>query len=168
MKKCKRIFLLGHPGSGKAFVAKKLAERLGWKFINADLGLESRIGLTINDIVGKGFNDFFECQCQFLQKIAEQENIVVTTDASVVCYEKLLEFLSSEFTVYLEASLPVQLERTSHQPESLLIMDQASLFKELHQSRDALYENIAKLKISSDNNKVEAHISEIIKFISVI
>ena len=94
MKKCKRIFLLGHPGAGKTLVAKKLAESLGWKFINADLGLESRIGLTINDIIGKGFNDFFECQYQFLQKIAEQENIVVTTDASVVCYEKLLEFLS--------------------------------------------------------------------------
>ena len=97
MKKCKRIFLLGHPGAGKTLVAKKLAERLGWQFINADLGLESRIGLTINDIIGKGFNDFFECQYQFLQKIAEQENIVVTTDASVVCYEKLLEFLSSTF-----------------------------------------------------------------------
>lgn len=167
MTKCKSIFLIGHPGAGKSLVAKTLAERLGWKYIDADLNLESRIGLSIYDIMGDGLNGFLKCQYKFLSEIAQKENIVVTTDASVVCNDKLIELLSLEFSVYLEVSLPTQLERTSHQAEFLFsAVERQSFFNKLHENRDVLYDKISKMKISSDNSKVDEHVTEIIKYIS--
>lgn len=169
MNSCKRIFLIGHPGAGKGLLAKSLAQRLGWTYIDADLGLESRIGASIDDILGKGTQDFMGCQYQVLADICQKEHVVVTTDASIVCSEQLRELLSQEFTVYLQVSLEVQMERTNHQAALLKPgANRDAFFKELHETRDVLYESIAKLNISSDNSKVDEHINDVIKFISVV
>lgn len=52
MSQSKRIFIIGHPGSGKILLAKTLAEKLGWQFIDSDFGLEFRIGRLLADILG--------------------------------------------------------------------------------------------------------------------
>lgn len=167
MNAYKRIFLIGHPGAGKALVAKSLAEKLGWKFIDADLGLESRIGATTHDILGQGEGDFHQCQYKILTEICQKDNVVVTTDASIVCSEKLRDLLTSEFTVYLKVTLPIQMERTSHQAEFLLSKsDRKHFFEKLHQERDALYQKISTIQIDSDNSALEDHVSSIMKSIS--
>lgn len=163
----KRIFLIGHPGAGKALVAKSLAEKLGWKFIDADLGLESRIGATTQDILGQGENDFHQCQYEILMEICKKDNIVVTTDASIVCSEKSCELLSKEFTVYLKVSTPVQMERTSHQAEFLLSnSDRKHFFEKLHHERDSLYQKVSTIQVDSDNSALDDHVSIIMKSIS--
>ena len=91
MNKYKRIFIIGHPGAGKALLAKTLAEKLGWQFIDADLGLESRVGRTISEILGQESEaPFYHCESEILAHQLKQENIVVTTDASIVLNEKNL------------------------------------------------------------------------------
>ena len=41
------------PGAGKALVAKTLAKKLGWQFIDANFDLEFRVGDTFQDILGR-------------------------------------------------------------------------------------------------------------------
>lgn len=167
MNAYKRIFLIGHPGAGKALVAKNLAEKLGWKFIDADLGLESRIGATTQVILGQGENDFHQCQYEILMEICKKDNVVVTTDASIVCSEKLRDLLTSEFTVYLQVSTHIQIERTSHQAEFLLPgSDRKHFFEKLHHERDGLYQKISTMQVDSDNSALDDHVSSIMKFIS--
>lgn len=55
MNQPKRIFIIGHSGAGKGVLAQGVAEKLGWKFIDADFSLVPSIGRTINDILGKQF-----------------------------------------------------------------------------------------------------------------
>ena len=50
MNSYKRIFIIGQPGAGKDLLAKTLAEKLGWEFINANLDLETRVGRTIRTV----------------------------------------------------------------------------------------------------------------------
>ena len=45
-----RLFLIGPRGSGKSTVARLLAGRLGWDWVDADVELERRAGQTIRDI----------------------------------------------------------------------------------------------------------------------
>jgi shikimate kinase len=52
MSKAKRIFIVGHMGAGKALLGKALADKLGWKFIDANISLERTIGCALNDIIG--------------------------------------------------------------------------------------------------------------------
>jgi shikimate kinase len=166
MNTIKRVFLIGHPGAGKALVAKLLAEKLGWKFIDADLGLETRVGSTIHNILGQGESHFYDCQHEILSELCSKDNIVVTTDPSVVCSDKLCERLSSEFVVYLTVSMPVQMERTSSQSEFLLSkLGREALFEKLHQERDALYQKVSNMHVNSDDSALEEHVARIMKMI---
>jgi shikimate kinase len=65
MTHCKRIFIIGQTGAGKALLGKALAEKLGWQFIDADFGQEFNIGRCLNEILGKSGQDaFYECQSE--------------------------------------------------------------------------------------------------------
>ncbi len=44
------IFLIGARGSGKTTVARLLAERLGWRWLDADEEIERRSEKTISEI----------------------------------------------------------------------------------------------------------------------
>ena len=46
-KKPTSIFLVGMMASGKSTIGRRLAERLGWAFYDADREIESRCGVPI-------------------------------------------------------------------------------------------------------------------------
>lgn len=164
MSQYKRIFIIGHPGAGKALVAKTLAEKLGWQFIDADLGLEFRMGRTLTEIIAKqGEEAFYACQAELLAIQMNQEHIVVTTDASIVCSEKNRQLLSTECVVYLKVSTSVQLERVARHPTPLLLNTELKTFLDrLHQERDGLYDQVASLTIRSDDSALEQHVLRIL------
>lgn len=124
MNQPKRIFIVGLPGAGKGLFAKLLAEKLGWEFIDADLGIEYHIGRTLHEIFGaEGQKNFYQCQKEVLMGLRAKENIVATTDASIIDDEAIQELLSSEFVVFLQVSTDVQLGRISRNPLPLLTTD---------------------------------------------
>lgn len=164
MSHYKRIFIIGQPGAGKALLAKSLAEKLGWDFIDADLGLEIRIGRSINEIMGSaGLKAFDNSQIEILSSQLHKENIVVTTDASIVDDEKICESLSNELVVFLHVNLPVQLERLSRNPAPLLKTDLKNFLETLHQQRDEQYEFTANVTIDGSDSALENHVQAIIE-----
>lgn len=164
MKQFTRIFIIGHPGAGKAVLGKALAETLGWKFIDADTGLESQIGRPLTDILGKqGVKSFYHCMADILSRHVDEEHIVVTTDASIVCNEKTRKLLSSQFVIYLKVSTAVQLQRGARQTEPLVKPDIRAFLDKLHQERDSLYEQTAHFTINSDDSKLEEHVAVIVR-----
>lgn len=165
MSKYKRIFIVGHAGAGKAVLAKALAEKLGWKFINADFGLAPIIGRSLNEIVGKqGEEEFQHCLSEILAYQRSQENIVVTTDDSIICSDKNRQLLAAEFTVHLKVSTSVQLDRVriSNNRPLLPIADYKVFLDKLHHERDSLYNEAASFSISSDNGAVDEHVLSVI------
>lgn len=159
MSKYKRIFIIGHSGAGKGVLAQGVAEKLGWKFIDADFSLMPSIGRNIRDIIGiQGEEIFQRCLSEILSYQLAQENIVVTTDDSIICLEKNRELLSQEFTVYLKVSTSVQLDRISHNRPLLPVSDYKSFLDKLHKERDALYEQSASRSLNSDESDLDKHI----------
>ncbi|RUR11318.1 shikimate kinase [Legionella sp. km772] len=70
MKQIERIFIIGQPGAGKGLLAKTLAEHLGWRFVDADFGLELTIGRTLGSILGpQGQSAFADCQFEILNSL---------------------------------------------------------------------------------------------------
>lgn len=164
MSHYKRVFIIGHSGAGKGVLAKALAEKLGWKFIDTDFSLAPSIGRPLADILGnQGEEAFQHCLSDILSYQQRQENIVVTTDDSIVCSDKNRELLTSEFTVYLKVSIDVQLERIAHNRPLLPLADYKTFLNTLRHERDALYEQTAKYSISSDNGAIDEHVLSIIK-----
>ncbi len=164
MNKVKRIFIVGHSGAGKGVLAQALAEKLGWKYIDADFALAPSIGRNMSDIIGnKGEEAFHHCLTEILSNQRQQENIVVTTDDSIVCHEKNRELLSSEFTVYLQVSPSVQLDRISHNRPLLPVPDYKDFLATLRKERDGLYEEVAGFSLSPDDGAINDHVLSIIK-----
>ena len=166
MNKHNRIFIIGHSGAGKGVLAQAMAKELGWKFINADVLGVAQIGRTVAEVVGtEGERAFNRCLTEILSHQITKENIVVTTDESIICDEKARELLKSEFAVYLKVSTAVQLERISegdYRP-LLPVNNYTAFLDKLRDERDSLYEQAASFSISSDDGDIEGHVASIIK-----
>lgn len=164
MTKHKRIFIIGHIGAGKAVFAKALADKLGWKFIDSDLGLDARVGLTLADIIGKqGEESFHQCQSKILAHQINKEKVVIGTDGNILATEKNRKLLSSECVVYLKSSTQLQLERLTIEP--LLPIDFKIFLDKLHLERDALYDKAAHFTIDASKPLDEA-VNEVVKLLA--
>lgn len=163
MLKTTRIFVIGHPGAGKALIAQEVAKKVGWKFIDADFGLEFHMGRTLPEILSEtGAHAFHQAETVVLQQLLQQDNIVVTTDASIIFNKEVKQLLKDEMVVYLTVSAAVQLERWQHHNTSFLSMEhQKTFFDKLHVERDRLYEEIATTLVNSDDGAVEKHVMQI-------
>ncbi len=151
MTKPKRIFIVGHMGSGKSLFSKALAEKLGWQYVDANLGLERYYGRRLNEIIGKqGENALHQCEAEVLSYYIGKENVVITMEDGVITTENNRKLLSSEFVIYLKVSTPVQIERmSSGLPPLFPIANQKAFLDKLHLERDHLFEKVATLTIES-------------------
>src|SRR5262249_35187521 len=82
------IFLIGYRGSGKTTVARMLAQRLGWTWLDADEELERRAGRTIRTIFAEeGESGFRDREATLLEELAGRRECVVATGGGVVLRE---------------------------------------------------------------------------------
>lgn len=163
MAKPKRIIIVGHMGAGKSLLAKALAEKLNWKYVDANLGLERFIGKRLHEILGKqGEEALHQCEADILDYYKNKENVVLVMDDTVIVTENNRKLLSSEFVVYLKVSTPTQIERMSYGPISVFPIDnnQAYLDK-LHDERDYLFEEVATITV--DTKSIEDDVKTVLE-----
>lgn len=164
MTRPRRIFIVGNSGAGKGVLAEGVAAKLGWKFVSADFSLAPSIGRPLHEVLGtQGEAAFYKSLLEILSYQCSSENIVVTTDDSIVCDEQCRKLLSSEFTVHLQVTTPVQLQRISYNRPLLPNADFRGFLDKLHKERDKLYDEVASYTLSSDDNALEQHVANVIK-----
>lgn len=151
MTKPKRIFIVGHTGSGKFVRGEALAKKLGWQFIDANPGLERYIGRSLNEIFGKqGEEAFHECEAEMISHCIGKNDVVVILEEAVIATEKNRKLLSPEFVVYLKVSTSVQIERWPDGRAPVLpIADRKAFLDKQHVERDSLFEEVATLTMES-------------------
>lgn len=169
MNKLNRVFIVGHSGAGKGVLAEAIAKKLSWQFINADvMGCAGHIGRRLSDVIGiDGEKGMSQCLTEIMSHQITKNNIVVTTDESIINSDKARELLKSEFTVHLKVSTPVQVERLSGYRPLLPVDNITAFIDQLHNERDSLYESVASFSLCSDDGELEKHanlvINELIK-----
>jgi shikimate kinase len=161
MIKPKRIFVVGHMGAGKALLSEALAEKLGWKFIDANPSLERYIGRSLNEILGnEGEAAFHRCEAEIISHYNSKEQVVVVLEEAVIATEENRKLLSTECVVYLKVSTATQMERMKGGRIPLLpIADVKAFLDKQHLERDSLFEEVATLTMDSisvdeDVNKI--------------
>jgi shikimate kinase len=79
------IFLIGYRGTGKSTVARLLAGRLGWDWLDADAVLEERAGRTIREVFAEeGEAGFRGRESAVLEDLCRCQRHVIATGGGVV------------------------------------------------------------------------------------
>lgn len=168
MHQIKKIFIVGHAGAGKRVLAEAVAESLGWQCLDADFALEATMGRPLEEVLGsQGSQQFQNRLTEIMAHQVTQQQVVVTTDESLVLSEQARHLLSQEFTVYLKVSTKTQLSRLAPARPLLPVKEYSDLLQTMHQQRDQLYAQVASLTLNSDENALEKHVAEIVHHVKM-
>lgn len=109
----KKIYLAGFMGTGKSEVGRRLAEQLGYDFVDTDTLVEKLAGRSIPGIFAQqGESGFRRKEAQAIQEILRREKVVVALGGGAVCFSGHLKKLQkSGFLVLLQASTETILKR---------------------------------------------------------
>ncbi|HXC06502.1 MAG TPA: shikimate kinase [Bacteroidia bacterium] len=108
-----KIFLIGYMGSGKSTLGKKLANQLGYAFIDQDKLIEDTLGKSIHEIFEEEGESYFrETEHSMLISLLEKDNVVISTGGGTPFHHNNMELMNQHgLTIYLKMSADTLLSR---------------------------------------------------------
>ena len=154
MNPAPNLVLVGPMGAGKTSIGRRLAERFGLQFVDADHHIEHRTGATITAIfehVGEsGFRE--RERCALSELLAGEGQLVATGGGAVLDAENRRRMRERGFVVYLSAGLEAQMKRLARDRSRPLLQraDREQVLRDLAQAREPLYREVADLTMDTD------------------
>jgi XRE family transcriptional regulator, aerobic/anaerobic benzoate catabolism transcriptional regulator len=136
--RARRIALVGLRGAGKSTLGRKLAEQLGWPFIELDRVVEDEYGARIPDLIEMaGIATFRRQERSALERvIARNESAVITTAGGIVSSrETYTLLLRRTHTIWIKAKPDDHMGRVMAQGD----------FRPMAQNRAAMADLVAIL-----------------------
>ncbi len=118
-------YLIGFSGSGKTTLGQRVAESLGYDFVDLDALIEQREKKSIPAIFEeKGELYFRNCETFYLKHLPFSENRIIATGGGAPCFNDNLGWMKlNGKVIYLKADERILYKRLS------LIKDERPLFK---------------------------------------
>ena len=162
------IVLIGYMGTGKTEVGKRLAKKLGMKFIELDRLIEERAGKKIAEIFRTQDEIAFrELEIEATKKIAGEKSSVIACGGGIVLNKINIDRLKENgVTVYLTASPQTILKRVAAekgQRPLLAVNDQLKTVTDMLKFRKPYYERSADITINTSRKNIETVAQEIIR-----
>jgi shikimate kinase len=113
-------------GAGKTSKGKKLAQELGFRFIDMDQALESQEGMSVQEIFSSMGEEWFrKRESEVLHQIGDTcDEVVIATGGGTPCYHGNMDYINtSGISVYLRMSpegLAERLTRSSKPTRPLI------------------------------------------------
>jgi len=140
------VVLVGLSGSGKSTVARLLARRLGWRYVDTDREIQQRAGLTVQQIFAeRGEAEFRALEALVVREVCAASRQVIATGGGAVVNERNRdEMLDGNLVVFLESSPEVLARRLAEsvrrEPRPLLAnADLAARLTDLSRQREHHY-----------------------------
>jgi shikimate kinase len=168
------IFLIGYRGTGKTTVARVLAQRLGWKWSDADSELEVQEGRRISDIFARdGEAVFRDMEARVLAELCKLSRHVVATGGGVILRERNRERMRlAGRVVWLRADLEtiwarLQADAAAGRERPALTTGGPEEVEQLLRIREPLYRACAELVVDTGGRTPQAIAEEIATWVSV-
>lgn len=153
MNPAPNLVLVGPMGAGKTTIGKRLAERLGLSFVDADQQLEAITGVSVPTIFEcEGEAGFRVRESQLIAELMQGRAQLVATGGGAVLAEENRQRLGAHgFVVYLKVDVEQQLRRLARDRSRPLLADgdKREKLTALATIRGPLYEGIADLVFDS-------------------
>lgn len=161
-----RIILTGFMGTGKTAVGEKLAQRLGYEFLDTDLMVEVDTGKTITEIFEKeGEPAFRVYEKKMVRKALEHERVVVATGGGAILDPDNLKLMKEKGVVIgLSASPEAILQRVASMETRPLLRtkDQLKKIEGLLSHRSPYYRQADKV-VDTTMKRLHETVEEILK-----
>ncbi|MFN8239230.1 MAG: shikimate kinase [Bacteroidales bacterium] len=168
----RRIYITGFMGSGKSTAGKKLANSLGWSFLDLDTLVEKEEGESISRIFSiRGEGYFRKRESEILESLKDKPDCVIAVGGGTPCQGKNMDYMLSDgLVIYLKMTpgqLKSRLEKeTAHRPllEGLAGQELLDHITKLLSKREAFY-NMANVIVdgfSLDADSFQKKISGLI------
>ena len=152
------LTLIGYRATGKSTLAKPLAERLGWSWIDADVELERRAGRTIREIFDTdGEPEFRRLERETLVDLLTQDRLVIAAGGGAILNsDTRRDFKKSGPVVWLKASVDTIEQRlygdetTAERRPNLTSTGGREEIVRLLSQREPIYALTATLTIQTD------------------
>ena len=167
------IVLMGYMASGKSFVGKVLAKKIGFDFIDLDTYIERREGKTINNIFESSGEIYFrKIETKYLKEVLDlKTNIVFSLGGGTPCYGNNLSIIKSDSKVisfYLNTTINTIVSRLENEKSKRPLVarfkskDELQEFIGKHLFERSYFYNQANFVIKNDKNFVDDIIEDII------
>ena len=148
------VILIGFMGTGKTSIGRRVAQSLGFEFVDTDVLIVESEGKPIKDIFSDEGEDYFrDLETQMIQDCGDRWNQVLATGGGIVLREENQQLLADcGYVIWLKASAEAILERVSRNRERPLMQttDPLQTIKDLLQEREKLYASTADFTIDTN------------------
>jgi shikimate kinase len=165
------VTLIGYRATGKTTLARLLAERLGWPWIDADVEIERRAGKSIAHIfAADGEPAFRDLEAQVIADLCRRDRLVLAAGGGAPLRpDSRLAMRQGGKVVWLSARPETILARMSGDATTAArrpsLTDKAPLEEIIHvlQCRTPIYRQAAHLAIDTEGKTPEGLASEILE-----
>ncbi len=150
------LYLIGMMGCGKTTLGRKLAHRLGYRFLDTDALIEQTTGRSITDLfASQGEVAFREIETQVLAQVATHTCLVVATGGGIVTQRLNWSYLQHGIVIWLDVPVPVLAARLANDTTRPLLSgaDLIAKLESLLAERQDLYTQ-ADLRIEYESKSV--------------
>jgi shikimate kinase len=150
------VWLIGFRAAGKSTFGSKLAERLGWRFVDLDAELEARLGCSILELVEREGEPAFRArETELLREVSAIERVVIATGGGFVDVPEsraVVEAAAGE-KVWIDPPAERLWERLSEAPDRLKIghLTDFAAMRALLEKRRPFYEKISTFRLESQD-----------------
>jgi shikimate kinase len=164
------IALIGYRGSGKTTVAQRLALRLGWEWMDADVEVELRAGKSIAGVFADdGEAAFRDLEARAVQELCGRRRVVLALGGGAVLREDNRTAIAQcGAVVWLQASVESLQQRiaedatTSARRPNLTAAGGAAEIERLLAERTPYYRGCATLEVDTEGKAPDEVAGEIL------
>ena len=154
MNPAPNLVLVGPMGAGKTSIGRRLADRFGLRFVDADHHVERCAGASVTVIFEHtGEAGFREREAAALAELLAGEGLLLATGGGAVLATANRRLIQQRgFVVYLRAGVASQLKRLQRDRSRPLLQrpDREDALRELARLREPLYREVADLVLDTD------------------
>jgi len=139
----RRIVLTGFMGSGKSTIGPQLAQRLGWRFVDADHAIEETAGSAIAELFRQRGEAYFrQLEHATIARLATEDSLVLSLGGGAIEFEATRTLLLGDAAtrlIHLEVELATTLRRCKGTEDFRPILADRANLERRYRSRMPLY-----------------------------
>ena len=159
------IVLVGLMGAGKTAIGRRLAQRVGLPFVDADHEIETAAGCTIEEIFTRfGEPAFRDGERKVIARLLERPPLVLATGVGAFMDpDTRARIRARAVSVWLRADLDVLVRRVARRSNRPLLKDASprEVLAKLMAARDPVYAE-ADLVVETDDSPAEATVERVL------